>query len=322
VALTLLIASDVTPLRPNVTDVARATPAQPDDTTTTDTVVEELPPLPPGTVLEEKKSTTGAVSRTPILKEVIREAERRQLKELRREISWWRPRATKQCRAIDRTLHWARVSPRLAKAKQQKWAAVKATRHCGTVAQRREAQYWARLASQGRHQIRGLSARTGFVFGEADYERARESVTYWKQKFLANVRSMRLDAPRAALYAEWFWGLGDGKNPGPLWRCAQGYRPGDGTGEGGLGRPLWNGGTVDFYPYDGGGSGSGAYGWMQMFYSTYLRMARAFLEVSGLKKILPAPERNWNNAFYQFMGSGWGFSHGRRGEWMAEACRS
>jgi len=79
--------------------------------------------------------------------------------------------------------------------------------------------------------------------------------------------------------------------------------------EGGWGRWVPNSG------------GSGVGGWMQMYPSTFWRMftaAKQDVLSRGFK--VPTSAASWYSPLGQALGSAWGVTHGRRGEWMGGGC--
>lgn len=60
---------------------------------------------------------------------------------------------------------------------------------------------------------------------------------------------------------------------------------------------------------------------MQMYPSTFWRMfvaARADVESRGFH--VPAEASSWYSPLGQALGSAWGLTHGRRGEWVGSGC--
>ena len=79
--------------------------------------------------------------------------------------------------------------------------------------------------------------------------------------------------------------------------------------EGGWGRWVPNSG------------GSGVGGWMQMYPSTFWRMfSAAKADATSRGFIIPASAASWYSTLGQALGSAWGMTHGRRGEWSGGGC--
>lgn len=67
--------------------------------------------------------------------------------------------------------------------------------------------------------------------------------------------------------------------------------------------------------------GSGVGGWMQMYPSTFWRMFKAALaDVRSRGFVVPSSAASWFSPLGQALGSAWGLTHGRRGEWMGAGC--
>lgn len=67
--------------------------------------------------------------------------------------------------------------------------------------------------------------------------------------------------------------------------------------------------------------GSGAGGWMQFLSGTFWRMyvaARADASARGFR--VPASSAAWDSPIGQALAGGWGWTNGRRGEWMGAGC--
>lgn len=80
-------------------------------------------------------------------------------------------------------------------------------------------------------------------------------------------------------------------------------------GEGGWGRWVPN------------SEGSGVGGWMQMFPSTFWRMFKAaYADVTARGFKVPVSAASWYSTLGQALGSAWGVTHGRRGEWAGSGC--
>lgn len=74
-------------------------------------------------------------------------------------------------------------------------------------------------------------------------------------------------------------------------------------------------------PWVSNRQGSGAGGWMQFLDGTFWRMysaARVDATARGFR--VPASAAAWDSPIGQALAGGWGWTNGRRGEWMGSGC--